>query len=56
MSGRTGRGPAEVDLTLRPAEEAVEIAAVIDNLEGFLGGEISTLRANVAAAGGKRGL
>ncbi|WP_243612523.1 AsmA family protein [Shimia aestuarii] len=44
-------GPAEVDLTLRPAEEAVEIAAVIDNLEGFLGGEISTLRANVAAAG-----
>ncbi|MCW8842453.1 MAG: AsmA family protein [Rhodobacteraceae bacterium] len=45
-------GPAEIDLTLRPAAEAVQIAAVVDDLEGLLGGEISTLRADVAAAGG----
>ena len=44
-------GPAEIGLTLRPAEDKVEIAAVVDNLEALLGGEISTLRANVAAAG-----
>ncbi len=44
-------GPAEIGLTLRPAEDRVEIAAVVDNLEALLGGEISTLRANVAAAG-----
>lgn len=46
-------GPAEIDVTLRPANEAVEVSAVVDDLEGLLGGKISALRANVAAAGGK---
>lgn len=46
-------GPAEIDLTLRPASEAVEVSAVVDDLEGLMGGKISALRANVAAAGGK---
>ncbi|MBR9843650.1 MAG: AsmA family protein [Rhodobacteraceae bacterium] len=46
-------GPAEIGLSLSPAGEAVEIAGVVDDLEGFLGGEISALRATVAAAGGK---
>ena len=45
-------GPAEVDLTLRPGDDPVAIAAVVEDLEGFLGGEISALRATVAAAGG----
>ena len=46
-------GPAEIDVTLRPANEAVEVSAVVDDLEGLMGGKISALRANVAAAGGK---
>ena len=46
-------GPAEIALTLRPAEEAVDVVGVVDDLEGLLGGEISRLRATVAAAGGK---